>query len=342
MERLEYEVEFITPAFIGGADQQAELRPASFVGLLRWWWRALKGWKNPEDLLNEEVKIFGGAGDKGIAGKVWLRIRNKSFGVGRDIKTDNRLHWYYNRDLGRLDGKHAGIGYLFFSVFSFKDKKKDYLTPNSKFVLELMGEKEALSHVTASLWALSIFGGIGTRSRRGGGNIQIVSPKESFIGMVPKESFLEWLRSQYARALSLVQGKGLIKSVYISKRTFKSWIEALNDIGKSFMEYRSNNKHRIFDMGAFGLPIRHRGNATLVAQNHSRRASPLILKVIKVGDRYRWMAVWLDGNFLPQGEKLKFRKQNREKFGNVNLKPIEEFLRTLDADVLHLAKEVKI
>jgi CRISPR/Cas system CMR-associated protein Cmr1 (group 7 of RAMP superfamily) len=48
VKRLTFDLEFITPAFIGGANQQAELRPASFVGLLRWWWRALKGECNIE------------------------------------------------------------------------------------------------------------------------------------------------------------------------------------------------------------------------------------------------------------------------------------------------------
>jgi CRISPR-associated protein Cmr1 len=60
VKKLTFKLEFITPAFIGGANQQAELRPASFVGLLRWWWRALKGECNIENLREEEVKIFGG------------------------------------------------------------------------------------------------------------------------------------------------------------------------------------------------------------------------------------------------------------------------------------------
>ena len=326
MERLEYELEFITPAFIGGADQRAELRPASFVGLLRWWWRALKGWRKPEDLLNEEAEIFGGTGDEGKAGKVWLKIKNKDIETGKDVKADNGLEWWYNKRLGRLDGKHAGIGYLFFSV-SFKDKRREFLKSGGRFTLELIGERDCLLHASVSLWALSTFGGVGTRARRGGGNTRVVNSQGSFIEMVPKEPFSDWLKSQYAKALSLVQGEGLIKGVYVSKRTFNNWVEALNDIGKVFMEYRTNNKHRIFDMGAFGLPIRHRGNLFLTPQNHNRRASPLILKIIKIGDRYRWMVVWLDGPFLPKGEKLRFKG----KLGNVNLKPIEEFLGALDA-----------
>ena len=324
MEKITYEIEFITPAFIGGANQQAELRPASFVGLLRWWWRVLKGQKNTEKLFNEESEIFG---NQKKAGKVWVRIRNKSISVGKDVKSDNGLHWYYNKKIGQLEGKHAGIGYLFFSAVL---NERDYLTPGSGFVLEFVGEKESLLQATASLWALATFGGVGTRARRGGGNIQILN--SHFLDMVPKEPLPDWLRSQYISSLRIVQGSGLIRSVYVSKAKFKSWIEALNDIGKSFMEYRSRNKRRIFEMGAFGLPIRYRGNVFLKPEKHNRRASPLILKIIKVEDGYRWMAVWLDGKFLPNNEKLEFKGELREP----NLKPIEEFLSTLDADVLHL------
>ncbi len=332
MEKLEYEIEFITPAFIGGADQQAELRPASFIGLLRWWWRVLKGWQNPEVLFNEEMKIFGGGGDKGSAGKVWLRIKNRGVNVGRDVKGDNRLQWYYDKRLGQLSGKHAGIGYLFFSVVSLK--KRDYLTPGSRFVLELVGESEFLSHAIASLWALSVFGGVGTRARRGGGNIRVMDSQKSFIDMSPREPFPEWLKSQYTKALGAVQGQGLVKEVYVSKKTFNTWAEALSEVGERFMDYRTKNKGRIFDMGAFGLPIRHRGNAFLVAEHYTRRASPLILKAIKVGDRYRWMAVWLDGRFLPKGEKLKFRGRP----GNINLNPVKEFLSTLAAQKIALSQ----
>jgi len=326
MERLEYEIEFITPAFIGGANQQAELRPASFVGLLRWWWRVLKGQKNPEKLFNEESEIFG---NQEKAGKVWVRIRNKSISVGKDVKNDNKLHWYYNKKIGQLEGKHAGIGYLFFSAVL---NGRDYLTPGSRFVLEFVGEKESLLQATASLWALATFGGVGTRARRGGGNIRILNSQKGFIDMVPKEPLLDWLRSKYTNSLRIVQGSGLIRSVYVSKVKFKSWIEALNDIGKSFMDYRSRNKDRIFDMGAFGLPIRHRGNVFLTPEKHNRRASPLILKLIKVEDEYRWMAVWLDGKFLPNNEKLEFKGELREP----NLKPIEEFLKTLEAEEVKL------
>lgn len=55
MRTMQYELEFITPAFLAGADQgRAELRAASIRGALRWWFRVLGGTKE------EETDVFGG------------------------------------------------------------------------------------------------------------------------------------------------------------------------------------------------------------------------------------------------------------------------------------------
>jgi len=49
-------LEVVTPMFLAGADQTvAELRPPTFKGLMRWWYRAAKG-----DLItSEEGFLFG-------------------------------------------------------------------------------------------------------------------------------------------------------------------------------------------------------------------------------------------------------------------------------------------
>ena len=78
-EKLEYELEFITPAFIGGAfpDEEAELRPASFIGILRWWFRnlALTVTDDIEAVAHLESELFG---NQNRAGKVWVKINNSN------------------------------------------------------------------------------------------------------------------------------------------------------------------------------------------------------------------------------------------------------------------------
>jgi CRISPR-associated protein Cmr1 len=74
-EKLTFELEFITPAFIGGAfpDEEAELRPASFIGILRWWFRnlALTVTDDIEAIAYLESELFG---NQKRAGKVWVKI----------------------------------------------------------------------------------------------------------------------------------------------------------------------------------------------------------------------------------------------------------------------------
>jgi CRISPR-associated protein Cmr1 len=43
MRKLTFDLEVVTPLFLGGANQQAELRAPTFKHLGRWWFRAVKG-----------------------------------------------------------------------------------------------------------------------------------------------------------------------------------------------------------------------------------------------------------------------------------------------------------
>ena len=60
----------------------------------------------------------------------------------------------------------------------------------------------------------------------------------------------------------------------------------------------------------FGLPHNYYGSKNhvkcdVIAEHHERRASPLLLHVHKVGDRYVGMSFLLPAEFLPKGERIK-------------------------------------
>ena len=81
MIRQSYSFEVITPCFCGGAkpDEQAEIRPASIRGQLRWWFRLLGGFRSLSEagmaLRQQENLIFGTtAGGEGSAGKLAVRV----------------------------------------------------------------------------------------------------------------------------------------------------------------------------------------------------------------------------------------------------------------------------
>jgi CRISPR-associated protein Cmr1 len=339
VKRLTFDLEFITPAFIGGANQQAELRPASFVGLLRWWWRALKGECNIENLKAEEVEIFGGIA-KNLkkeeikkASPVYLRVEG-NIRKGNDLTNKYRLN--------------AGVRYLYH--FVTVGRKREFIEPGSKLKLTLIGKDEVLNHYIASLWALVFLGGVGARSRRGGGNLAVVdyNPKDlpkdlEKISFIPTGDFCKWFVENLREVKHLVgSSKGLCDKysnlsnvkLVLSKKEFDTWFEALDDIGKEFMKFRSENKQSVFDTAVFGFSF-IRGKGPFVEfeekikrseEKIKRRSSPVIIKVVKNSEgKYQWMVLGLEGRFLPHGAKLRFW----EKIGEPNLGLIEEFFKSL-------------
>jgi|GEM_PF-2821479 len=56
---LKFDVEFVTPCFLGGADGNADIRVAPFKNLLRRWWRIANGHLSPEELWKKESRLFG-------------------------------------------------------------------------------------------------------------------------------------------------------------------------------------------------------------------------------------------------------------------------------------------
>jgi len=351
VKKLTFELEFITPAFIGGANQQAELRPASFVGLLRWWWRALKGECDIEKLREEEVKIFGGIAKNlrkeeiKMASPVYLRVEG-DVSKGEDLINEYRLSWSFDKNRRALIGPHAGVGYLYYSMLPKKkrngqeEKGREFIEPGSKLKLILIGKDEFLKHYIASLWALVFLGGVGARSRRGGGNLTVIdyNPKDLGISFIPTGYFHEWLVENLKRAKDLVGSSKTPCNEYsnlknvklvLSPREFNTWFEALNDIGKEFMNFRFKNRQRVFDTAVFGLPVRHSNGKFVEAEKGiRRRSSPVIIKVVKTPeDKYQWMALKLSGKVLPDGVKLRFMEKTGEPSSDLDL--IEEFFKSL-------------
>jgi CRISPR-associated protein Cmr1 len=335
VKKLTFDLEFITPAFIGGAYQQAELRPASFVGLLRWWWRALKGECNIERLKEEEIKIFGGDGK--MASPVYLRVE-EDVSKGSDLINEYRLSWNFDRNRRALSGPHAGVGYLYYSMVAL-NKRREFIKAGSRLKLTLIGKDEFLKHYIASLWALIFLGGVGSRSRRGGGNLAVIdyNPKDLGISFIPTGYFDEWLVENLKRAKDLVGSSKTPCNEYsnlknvklvLSPREFNTWVEALNDIGNRFMNFRVKNRQRVFDTAVFGLPVRHSNGQFVRAEDDiTRRSSPVVIKVVKTPKgKYLWMVLWLWGRFLPNGVKLSFMGKTQEP----SFKLIEEFFQELE------------
>jgi len=97
-------VELITPAFLAGADQEAddcELRPATLRGLLRWWWRAMHaGFVDVDQLRRMETTIWGDAQTGGA-------VRIEVVAMGTPPASQFRKRDYANMS---PDEKKSGYG----------------------------------------------------------------------------------------------------------------------------------------------------------------------------------------------------------------------------------------
>jgi len=171
MKEVKLTLKVITPLFMGGANQQAELRSQSFNGVLRWWFRAAGG------SFEDEKKIFGWGGENSNKGGVKLVISQK---LNSQI---------FEKEIDEHDNvrQDRGINYLGFSLdqrFQKQSNKtgREYLEQNQNFEIKLFFhptlKEEDIKKFFATLWLAFNLGNFGSRSRRGFGSLRIEKIKK--------------------------------------------------------------------------------------------------------------------------------------------------------------------
>lgn len=147
----------VTPLFLGGAepDQRAELRAPSIKGAMRFWYRAI----DPE-YKKHEAAIFGSM-DTEQSGFL-IKITSQS------ISKRNVNEEYRDR---------PKTAYLGFGPINKGKTTRPYLKSGGEFVIEIIFKpkikNDARLKVEKSLWALLVFGGLGSRSRKGFGSLTV-------------------------------------------------------------------------------------------------------------------------------------------------------------------------
>lgn len=166
MRKVEIELMTVTPLFLGGSDprgQPPELRPPSFRGAMRYWYRAALGGvvgdTNLEAVRKIETAVFGST-DQGSP--ISLRLR------GQLRYSQHAI----------LPHKNAGKRYAF--------------DPDQKFILTMTAGPACSEIVwTNACMALNLaltLGGVGLRSRRGMGGLQVVaSSQPDLVPVFPQQ-----------------------------------------------------------------------------------------------------------------------------------------------------------
>lgn len=328
MDSVEFGLEIVTPMFLGSANStDTELRVPSIKGMLRFWWRAMRAENDLGKLAKDEADLFGGVKEGQGKSKISISI----------VESNSLVS---SRDLLIIKKDNSGIGYLFYSTFTLKNKGKPilrkYLMPDQNFKLKLKGTtKDSLNNALAALWLAIYFGGFGTRARRGAGNLAINNLNGSLKNIdevknifIAKDdiSLTSFIKSGFSWAKKIITVSKTTDTNKYSNlsdtkmflgidRSEKHWRSALNNIGLIYKDYRTDIKGKLFKGPHYGIPVMHSGFKTrLVGYEGNkifsdRRGSPLIIKLIKHAGAYTPFVIKLGGRLLPKSAHI--MKENR-------------------------------
>ncbi len=257
-ETLQVSVEFLTPTFLGGADQNAELRAAPFKNLLRQWWRVAVGSRHadPQKKLEAEGDLFGSVLDdsKASASKVRLELR-----PGDDFRIDqNGLNFGQtpHPEVGKngmMVSNALYLGYGPVSIVQRQTQIKRYIAPGSTAKLTLSFPADNRKEILKILEYIDAFGTLGSRCRNGWGSLALSGDdfnRESWINFNAKDwhELVNGTR-QYPTHLGK-DDKGLL--CWELKLPPKDWQAGMKALAEIYMKLRTS-----INIAPKGLQKRH-------------------------------------------------------------------------------------
>jgi len=370
MTVLEDRYRTVTPLFLQGAEGSTPaLRPPSFRGVLRWWWRALAWSDLGQDLRalrRQETRLFGSAA-KG-RGAVRLALTE---GAGKPLEQ------------GELRG--VGFGYLAGQGLSKPQARRALLTRSALaapcgFSVRVTArdlDDGDLRRLRDALVLLGLAGGLGSRSRRGMGSVVVEELQgganvEGFVAPGSPEDLAEAFRVLLAPRS--VAGTPPFTAVSAATewrvvRGQKNVGERHESLGRHFLRFRSHGRggrdatgakaeqnfrsdHDLvaafLDGGppdrpparvAFGLPHNYffssqRAKVGIGPRGYDRRASPLLFHLHEAGGIPCAVVLFLPARFLPDGERIRMKNKHERLVpvpGESELwRPIRDYLGRLD------------
>lgn len=263
VEAKEFEVEIVTPLFLGGADpKKAELRVPSIKGALRFWWRAIYAHLSLNVLKEQESKIFGDAGDIYGKSKVHIKICNTLIYNGNDR---------YN------PVPHKNVRFSF-PCFS----------PGQSFSLKICGDKKSFD----LLKLVSVLGGLGKRSRRGFGSFVIKKIDGiDFCFDYTADNTLKLLDNIQEGVFGLNNGK-IIRMTEAHKDGEYAYIKEIE-----FGDGSSGSYHDILKKIGLSSHNNKSDYTGYAGRGNERFSSPVYVSVVKISDKYRPIITTLNTAF---------------------------------------------
>lgn len=334
-----------TPTFIGGGPgTPPEVRPPSFKGVLRFWWRAL-AWNAYEgrhdEIQSAERKLFGSTEQQALA-----RL---------DVRASQRPAPKMSSEAKRTSGMAylAGQG-----LVHFRDGwRREAIAAGHQFTVRLRvaarAEAKAVELLEHALELVGYVGGLGSRSRKGFGSL-VLEELEVDGSVRPLACDAEAIAQRLRGIVFAGSGSDQAPEYTAFSRASHLLVleqsgtatDFLSSVGDDFLRFRSYGKdgrdasgrdaERNFpgdhDLAmsvaqgeaaskapqrvAFGLPHNYYstnwGKLDVGPASHERRATPLFFHFLDGGPKALCVVAFLPARFLPNGEKISLSPKGRK------------------------------
>ncbi|MCU8024409.1 type III-B CRISPR module RAMP protein Cmr1 [Shewanella sp. SM78] len=352
-EWITYQCTLVTPMFGGGVeagkvDKDMPIRASAIRGQLRFWWRIACGPKDPKVMREKEEAIWGGIGEKEAkASRVEIRVINVNFNgevpafeYERHRKDPSKYNSVPKPDpkFGHAYALFSAQGKLIDRGTKIGEEPKKIAKPDLCFDLEIRYKiydkkplsQEQISEVNEAIRWWASFGGIGSRTRRGLGAVDVknsdikpvsadeVTLKGGILTLVSKEERSDALACwkygcdklrDFRQALEV--GRNLPSNNSKSPVGRSRWPEAnsIRNLANTHSKKHPPDdvKTNFFPRSVFGLPIifhyqQDQGpgqepddhTLTVADVDKERMASPLIIRsYLDLNDKWHSAALLL-------------------------------------------------
>lgn len=321
----------ITPLFGGGeetqkADSVTVVRATEVRGHLRFWWRATHGGMfkgNLAEMKQNEEAIWGSVAGKDKHGSSEVSVQ--IFGWKNGDLLDKQ-----ERDDKHIADPGADWGYVAFPLRREEDergnetKSAGSVRTGVEFDMEISYPEHLKDDVEAALWAWETFGGIGARTRRGFGALQLDAKKlpteKQWVKIEPpsraqihEEYLNKYLLEggEWPAGVPHLQKGSQIKTSILQGTVDEVWKHLIVTL-KSFRQQRYKDE--------YGLSQWHEANEIRRLKGREMRTPPEGSPKIKHVDRFPRAKLGLPIQFnllhdkdLPQKIELHGRKITEEK-----------------------------
>lgn len=321
-DEIKIKAEFVTPAFLGGADKEAEFRVAPFKSGIRYWWRVLYGWQYGNDIKKIEDSIFGST-DRVSSLRLKLTIPNEpknciSFEklIGKKFKTTHQGHEIL---LNILD--YLAFGKCTYDKVLHENKYSSYIKADTSITLTLkINNSEYSDQIKDAAKLFFKYGGIGGRSRNGFGSMFIKDGDYNFSKKVTVSNEL--------LEIPVISKKS---KFFITSKKSENWEDALSEVGIAYQSARTSleKKHSFERRGLVARPIEARNENIPLNIKKDRRPKTFYLGVQKTDDGFQGYIICLPIKFHEankQNEYMKVYQEMTESFSQKLSDKTNEFL----------------